>query len=58
MPEGSNPRRHSRGWSNSNMQKRIYSWLGREFIELSGEAQPATSVEEETDDLFRRFERS
>ena len=38
------------------MQKKIYSWLGREFIELSGEAQSATSVEEETNDLFRRFE--
>ena len=38
------------------MEKKIYSWLGREFIELSGEAQPASSVEEETNDLFRRFE--
>ena len=38
------------------MQKRIYSWLGREFIELSGEAQAAASVEQETNDLFRRFE--
>jgi enamine deaminase RidA (YjgF/YER057c/UK114 family) len=38
------------------MQKKIYSWLDREFIELSGEAQPASSVEEETNDLFRRFE--
>ena len=38
------------------MQKKIYSWLDREFIELSGEAQPAASVEEETNGLFRRFE--
>ena len=38
------------------MQKRIYSWLGREFIELSGEVQAGSSVEEETNDLFRRFE--
>jgi enamine deaminase RidA (YjgF/YER057c/UK114 family) len=38
------------------MQKRIYSWLGREFIELSGEARAAASVEDETKDLFRCFE--
>ena len=38
------------------MQKRIYSWLDREFIELSGEARAAASVEDETNDLFRRFE--
>jgi len=38
------------------MQTKIYSWLGREFIELSGEAQPAASVAEETNDLFGRFE--
>ena len=38
------------------MQKRIFSWLGREFIELLGEARPGTSVEEETISLFRSFE--
>ena len=38
------------------MQNKIYSWLDREFIELSGEAHPAASVEDETNDLFRRFE--
>src|SRR5437588_10258789 len=38
------------------MQTKIYSWLGREFIELSGEAHPAASVAEETNDLFGRFE--
>jgi enamine deaminase RidA (YjgF/YER057c/UK114 family) len=38
------------------MQTKIYSWFGREFIELSGEAQPAGSVAEETNELFRRFE--
>ena len=38
------------------MQKRIYSWLVREFIELSGEGRAAASVEDETNDLFRRFE--
>src|SRR5215470_16684984 len=38
------------------MQTRIHSWLGREFIELSGEAQAAASVEQETNNLFQRFE--
>ena len=38
------------------MQKKIFSWLGGEFIELSGEAPPGTSVEEETVALFRSFE--
>jgi enamine deaminase RidA (YjgF/YER057c/UK114 family) len=38
------------------VQKRIFSWQGREFIDLSGEARPATSVEEATISLFRSFE--
>ena len=38
------------------MQKKIFSWLGGEFIELSGEAPPGTSIEEETVALFRSFE--
>ena len=37
------------------MIKKIFSWLGREFVELSGEALTGTTVEEETKDLFRRF---
>jgi enamine deaminase RidA (YjgF/YER057c/UK114 family) len=38
------------------MQTKIHSWLGREFIELSGEAQAVASVEQETNNLFQRFE--
>jgi hypothetical protein len=38
------------------VQKRIFSWQGREFIDLSSEARPAASVEEETSSLFRTFE--
>jgi enamine deaminase RidA (YjgF/YER057c/UK114 family) len=38
------------------MQKRIFSWQGREFIDLSGEARSAASVEAETDSLFRSLE--
>ena len=38
------------------MKKRIFSWLSREFVELSAEARPAALVEEETSSLFRSFE--
>jgi enamine deaminase RidA (YjgF/YER057c/UK114 family) len=38
------------------MQKTIYSWLGKEFVFLCGEARPLPSVAEQTEDLFRRFE--
>ena len=37
------------------MRERIFSWLGREFIELSGEARPATSAAAEAQELFARF---
>jgi enamine deaminase RidA (YjgF/YER057c/UK114 family) len=39
------------------MRKRLYSWLGREFVELSGEGKPAASATEEAQALFERFER-
>jgi enamine deaminase RidA (YjgF/YER057c/UK114 family) len=38
------------------MRKRIFSWLGREFVELSGEATPAANATEEARDLFQRFD--
>jgi enamine deaminase RidA (YjgF/YER057c/UK114 family) len=38
------------------MRKTIFSWLGREFISLSGEARATGSVTEQTHDLFQRFE--
>ena len=38
------------------MQKRIFSWQGREFIDLSAEARPGSSVEDETRALFRSLE--
>lgn len=37
------------------MRKRIFTWLGKEFIELSGEARPAASATTETQELFQRF---
>jgi enamine deaminase RidA (YjgF/YER057c/UK114 family) len=37
------------------MRKRIFSWLGREFIELSGEAKPAASATLEAQELFQKF---
>ena len=38
------------------MRKRLYSWLGKEFVELNGEAKPAASVTEEAAGLFERYE--
>jgi len=38
------------------VQKKIFSWLGGEFVELSAEARPGTSVEAEAISLFRSFE--
>src|SRR5262249_61818772 len=40
----------------NSVKKRIFPWLGGEFIELSGEARPVTSIEEETVSLLRSFE--
>jgi enamine deaminase RidA (YjgF/YER057c/UK114 family) len=38
------------------MRKRLFSWLGREFVELTGEAKPAASATEEAQRLFERYE--
>jgi enamine deaminase RidA (YjgF/YER057c/UK114 family) len=38
------------------MRKRLFSWLGKEFIELSGEANPAAAASLEAQELFRRFD--
>jgi enamine deaminase RidA (YjgF/YER057c/UK114 family) len=40
------------------MRKRIFSWLGKEFVELSAEAKPAASATEEARELFQRFEQA
>jgi enamine deaminase RidA (YjgF/YER057c/UK114 family) len=39
------------------MRKRIFSWLGKEFVELSGEAKAAATATEEAHELFGRFAR-
>lgn len=39
------------------MRKRIFSWLGKEFIELSGAATPAANATVEARELFSRFDR-
>ena len=39
------------------MRKRLLSWLGREFVELTGEAKPAASATVEAQALFERCER-
>lgn len=38
------------------MHKKVFSWLGKEFIELSSEAKPAASGELEAQELFQRFD--
>jgi enamine deaminase RidA (YjgF/YER057c/UK114 family) len=38
------------------MRKRIFTWLGREFVELSGEAKPAANATIEAQELFKRFD--
>lgn len=39
------------------MRNRIFTWLGKEFVELSGEAEPAIDATIEARELFRRFDR-
>ena len=38
------------------MRKQIFGWLGKEFIELSGEAKPAETPSIEAQEIFRRFD--
>jgi enamine deaminase RidA (YjgF/YER057c/UK114 family) len=38
------------------MRKKIFSWLGREFIELSAEANPAANATVEAREIFSRFD--
>lgn len=37
------------------METKLFSWLGREFVEIGGEAQTGVSVENATAELFQRF---
>ena len=39
------------------MRARVFTWLGKEFVELSGEAEPALSATIEARQLFERFDR-
>jgi enamine deaminase RidA (YjgF/YER057c/UK114 family) len=38
------------------MKKRIFTWLGRQFVELSAEGRQAASERDATNELFQRFE--
>jgi enamine deaminase RidA (YjgF/YER057c/UK114 family) len=40
------------------MRKRIFSWLGKEFVELSAEAKPAATATEEAREVFQRFDQA
>jgi enamine deaminase RidA (YjgF/YER057c/UK114 family) len=37
------------------METKLFSWLGREFVEICGEAQAGASVETAMADLFQKF---
>ncbi|MSP37008.1 MAG: hypothetical protein EXR70_00780 [Deltaproteobacteria bacterium] len=37
------------------METKIFSWLGREFVEIVGEARTGVAVEAATAELFQRF---
>lgn len=39
------------------MRKKMFSWLGKEFVELSAEANPVAKATEEAHELFQRFDR-
>ena len=38
------------------MRKKLFTWLGKEFVELSGEAKPASDATVEAQEIFRRFD--
>src|SRR6185369_11283174 len=37
------------------METKIFSWLGREFVEICGESQAGASVESAMTELFQKF---
>ncbi len=39
------------------MTKRIFSWLGKEFVELSSEARSGATATEQAREIFQRFDR-
>ena len=39
------------------MRRKIFPWLGREFVALSGEGKPDLPAEQQGRDLFTRFDR-
>ena len=38
------------------MEKQIFTWLGREFVQLSGEGRQGASEGDATSELFQRFD--
>jgi enamine deaminase RidA (YjgF/YER057c/UK114 family) len=38
------------------MRKKIFHWLGREFVMLTGEGRPAASAADQARDIFQRFD--
>lgn len=40
------------------METKIFTWLGREFVEIVGEAAPGASTERATAELFAKFDKA
>jgi enamine deaminase RidA (YjgF/YER057c/UK114 family) len=38
------------------MRKKIFTWMGKEFVELSGETKPAATATIEAQELFQQFD--
>ena len=43
-------------YSAGTMEKQIFTWLGREFVQLTGEGRQGASEGDATNELFQRFE--
>ena len=43
-------------YSAGTMKQQIFTWLGREFVQLSGEGRQGASAADATTELFQRFE--
>jgi enamine deaminase RidA (YjgF/YER057c/UK114 family) len=42
-------------YGSDTMETKLFTWLGREFVEISGEAKAGAAVETATAELFERF---
>src|SRR5918993_5122382 len=43
-------------YGRASMKKKLFSWLGREFVEIVGEGKAGASPDGSANELFRQFE--